>query len=117
MEKNLSYAFGHSNHSVNMTHTTSPARSTRICPHVPIEVCIISTEQSRLERYEMTDSNNRSRKSRPDGATIERARVHIDSKGRLSVDVAELAASKTFRTELGAMVELAKTHPPKTATS
>ena len=73
--------------------------------------------ESRHERYEMTDSDDRSRTSRPDKAISEKARVHIDSKGRLSVDVAELAASKTFRTELGAMVELAKTHPPKTATS
>ena len=67
--------------------------------------------------YEVTDSDDRSHTSRPDGALIERAKVRIDNKGRLSVDVVELAASKMFRTELSAMVELAKTHPPKTATS
>lgn len=65
----------------------------------------------------MTDSDDQSRTSRSGGAAIERAQVRIDRKGRLSVDVAELAASKTFRTELSEMVELAKTHPPKTATS
>ena len=65
---------------------------------------------------EVTDSNDRSHTSRPHDA-VERAKVRIDNKGRLSVDVVELAASKTFRTELDAMVELAKTHPPKTATS
>ncbi|MDD9996224.1 MAG: hypothetical protein OXQ89_00620 [Rhodospirillaceae bacterium] len=64
----------------------------------------------------MPDSENRSSSRRPIDAIIEKAPVHIDSKGRLSVDVLDLAASKTFRTELGAMVELAKTHPPKTAT-
>ena len=73
--------------------------------------------ENRPRHYQVTDSNDRSRTNRPDAATIERARVRIDSKGRLSVDVFELAASKAFRKELGKMVELAKTHPPKTATS
>ena len=39
--------------------------------------------------------------------------VHIDSKGRLSVKTADLVTSDAFRTQLGGMVELAKTHPPK----
>ena len=65
----------------------------------------------------MKDSDNRSPSKRPDDAIIEKVPVHIDSKGRLSVDVADLVASKTFRAELDAMVELAKTHPPKTAAS
>lgn len=39
--------------------------------------------------------------------------VHVDSKGRLSVKAADLAASKAFRDQLDAMVELAKTHPPQ----
>ena len=74
--------------------------------------------ETRPRCYEVTDSDDRSHTSRPnDDAIIERAQVRIDNKGRLSVDVVELAASKTFRTELGAMVELARTHPPKTATS
>ena len=65
----------------------------------------------------VTDFDNRSPSKRPDDTIIEKAPVHIDSMGRLSVSVSDLAASKSFRTELGAMVELAKTHPPKTATS
>ena len=64
----------------------------------------------------VTDSHNRSSSTRSDDTTIEKAPVHIDGKGRLSVNVNDLAASKTFRTQLGAMVELAKRHPPKTAT-
>lgn len=63
------------------------------------------------------ETDDRSHASRSDDATIERAKVRIDRKGRLSVDVVELAASKTFRTELSEMVELARTHPPKTSTS
>ena len=43
--------------------------------------------------------------------------VHIDSKGRLSVKTADLATSDAFRTQLGRMVELAKTHPPKVGPS
>ena len=39
--------------------------------------------------------------------------VYIDRKGRLSVKTVDLAASETFRAQLGGMVELAKTHPPK----
>lgn len=39
--------------------------------------------------------------------------VHIDKKGRLSVKTHELASSDAFRTQLGEMVQLAKTHPPK----
>lgn len=39
--------------------------------------------------------------------------VQIDSKGRLSVKTHDLASSEAFRTRLGGMVELAKTHPPK----
>lgn len=64
----------------------------------------------------VTDSHNRSSSKRSDNTIIEKAPVHIDSKGRLSVNVEDLAASRTFRTELGAMEELAKRHPPKTAT-
>ena len=65
----------------------------------------------------MTDSDNRSHTGRPEAPAIERAEVRIDSKGRLSVDAAELAASKAFRTEISAMIELAKAHPSKTARS
>ena len=64
----------------------------------------------------VADTDNRSPSKRPDNEIIEKVPVHIDSKGRLSVDVLDLAASKAFRTELGALVELAETHPPKTAT-
>ena len=39
--------------------------------------------------------------------------VHIDRKGRLSVKTADLATSDAFRAQLGGMVKLAKTHPPK----
>ena len=73
--------------------------------------------ETRPRCYEVTDSDDRFHTCPPDDALVERAKVRIDSKGRLSVDVRELAASKTFRAELGAMVEFAKTHPPKTATS
>ena len=65
----------------------------------------------------VADSDNRTLSRRPDDALIEKAPVHIDSKGRLSVDVLDLLSSRTFRTELAAMAELAKTHPPKTAKS
>lgn len=41
----------------------------------------------------------------------------MDDKGRLSVKLDELAASKTFRDQLADMAELAKTHPPKAGTS
>ena len=44
-------------------------------------------------------------------------KVHIDSKGRLSVKTADLVTSDAFRTQLGGMVRLAKTHPPKVAPS
>ena len=43
--------------------------------------------------------------------------VHIDRKGRLSVNPGDLANSDAFRTQLGGMVKLAKTHPPKTPTT
>ena len=76
-----------------------------------------SQRQATWPRHKVTDSDDRYRTKRPDDATIERAQVRIDSKGRLSVDVVELAASRTFRAELGEMVELARTHPPKTGSS
>ena len=44
--------------------------------------------------------------------TMEKAPVHVDAKGRLSVDVRDLAASKAFHDNLQAMVELAEAHPP-----
>ena len=44
-------------------------------------------------------------------------KVHIDSKGRLSVKTADLATSDAFRSQLGGMVKLAKTHPPTVAPS
>ena len=73
--------------------------------------------ENRSSCHEVTDSDDKSRTDPPRDTNIERARVRIDSKGRLSVDVVELASNKSFRTELDAMVELAETHPPKTATS
>lgn len=39
--------------------------------------------------------------------------VYIDDKGRLSVKPDELAASEAFRAQVAGMVELAKTHPPR----
>lgn len=54
---------------------------------------------------------NAPRTDAPTNAVPEGPPVYIDSKGRLSVKTVELAASETFRTQLGGMVELAKTHP------
>ena len=63
----------------------------------------------------MTEFDDQSGASRSDQPTMEKAPVHIDRKGRLSVDPGDLVASKAFRDQLDAMVELAKTHPPRTA--
>ncbi len=49
----------------------------------------------------------------PTKAVPEPPPVHIDRKGRLSVKTGDLANSDAFRTQLGGMVKLAKTHPPK----
>ena len=62
-------------------------------------------------------SRPESERSAPGSDAPSRAvpKVHIDSKGRLSVKTDDLAASDAFRTQLGGMVKLAKTHPPKGA--
>ena len=53
----------------------------------------------------------------PPPVHIDRPPVHIDRKGRLSVKTADLATSDAFRAQLGGMVKLAKTHPPKAPTT
>lgn len=64
---------------------------------------------SQLEGQSNTPGLDASAKAVPD--------VRIDRKDRLSVKPADLATSRAFRTRLGGMVKLAKTHPPKPALS
>ena len=97
----------------------SPRHAHRACATNPIQVRV-RYEFHRPRATSVSQPERQPAGPVPDGSSKPVPKpppVHIDSKGRLSVKTADLATSDAFRTQLGRMVELAKTHPPKVGPS
>ena len=93
-----------------------PRHARRACATNPIQVRV-RHEFDRPRAASVSQPESQPNAPRPDAPTKAVPDVHIDRKGRLSVKTADLATSDAFRNQLGDMVELAKTHPPKVAPS